>query len=355
MEKVIDIPEFVDREREKRELKAVLSGRPNLVYFVYGPINSGKTALLMKVFEELPKEYKVFYINFRARHVVEFTDLLKVLFEVRYGEKRKKIPSIVKEFLKAGAKVVEKFKGVPVPEKVFDYLFVDSRRVEDVFRYLENVFEEIVRRGYRPVFVLDEMQVIKEVVNGAGRPVLSELFNFMVRMTKETHLCHCLCATSDCLFIDLVYSSARLEGRARYLLVDDLGEKEAFEVYEAFGFEDKEFVWEYIGGKLGDMVILFEEKKRGYSEKEALERMLRDEVAKLEWIKAKLLREKKDRKEIWEFLREFKDEEVKKAFPEQVFEKLIYWIEENILFYNPLDGMVRPQSRLLWRAIREVM
>ena len=72
---MFEIPEFVDREKEKREVKAVLSGRPNLVYFVYGPINSGKTALLMKVFEELPKEYKVFYINFRARHVVEFTDL----------------------------------------------------------------------------------------------------------------------------------------------------------------------------------------------------------------------------------------------------------------------------------------
>ena len=71
--------------------------------------------------------------------------------------------------------------------------------------------------------------------------------------------------------------------------------------------------------------------------------------------KSKAFKRKKDRKEIWEFLREFKDEEVKKAFPEQVFEKLIYWIEENILFYNPLDGMVRPQSRLLWRAIREVM
>ena len=71
--------------------------------------------------------------------------------------------------------------------------------------------------------------------------------------------------------------------------------------------------------------------------------------------KSQTFKRKKDRKEIWGFLKEFKDEEVKKAFPEQVFEKLIYWIEENILFYNPLDGTIRPQSRLLWRAIREVM
>ena len=52
---MLDIPDFVNREKEKKELKAILSGRPNFVYFVYGPINSGKTALLMKVFEELKK------------------------------------------------------------------------------------------------------------------------------------------------------------------------------------------------------------------------------------------------------------------------------------------------------------
>ena len=42
MKGMIEIPDFVDRERERRELRAALSGRPNLVYFVYGPINSGK-------------------------------------------------------------------------------------------------------------------------------------------------------------------------------------------------------------------------------------------------------------------------------------------------------------------------
>jgi len=50
-------------------MKAVLSGEPKLVYFVYRPINSGKTSLLMKVFEELHEDYRVFYINFRGRYV----------------------------------------------------------------------------------------------------------------------------------------------------------------------------------------------------------------------------------------------------------------------------------------------
>ncbi len=55
---------FYDREEDIRRMKAVLSGDPNLVcfvYFVYGPINSGKTALLMKVARELPKDCSILH------------------------------------------------------------------------------------------------------------------------------------------------------------------------------------------------------------------------------------------------------------------------------------------------------
>ena len=350
---MIDIPEFVDRVREIKELKAVLSGRPNFVYFVYGPINSGKTALLMKVFEELPEEYVVFYINFRGLDVERVEDLMRVLFDVEYGKGKEAVKEIAKELIREGSKLLKKAKGIPIPEKVFDYLFESKRKTEDAFRYLENLFREVVEGRRRPVLVIDEMQVIKEIVNGAGRPVLSELFNFAVRMTKETHLCHCLCATSDCLFIEDVYSNARLEGRAEYILVDDLDKNSALRVYKEFGLEDKKLVWDYIGGKIGDMIKLFERKKRGYSEREALERMLRDEVARLEWLDAKVFKERRDAEELWEFLKEFKEGERTISLKKN-FEKLIYWIKENILFYNPVEGTVRPQGRLLWRAIREV-
>ena len=68
---------FYNRAKEIKELKAVLSGEPNLVWFVYGPINSGKTALLINVFEDLPEDYIVFYINFRWRNVTNVEDLLQ--------------------------------------------------------------------------------------------------------------------------------------------------------------------------------------------------------------------------------------------------------------------------------------
>ena len=83
-----NIPEFVNREKDKEKVKRLLSGRPNLVYFVYGPINSGKTTLLMKVFEELPENYCVFYINFRWRDVQRVIGG-KLGDMVRFYEKKK--------------------------------------------------------------------------------------------------------------------------------------------------------------------------------------------------------------------------------------------------------------------------
>ncbi len=352
----MDIPEFVNREKEIREVKAILSGRPNFVYFVYGPINSGKTALIIRVAEELSKDYVIFYVNFRGRDVQTIDDLTKVLFRVKRGKISEETKEFVKEVLKSGAKVLYKLKGIPIPENMFDILFRSDDKVEDIFAYLEEYFGEIVEEGYKPVFILDEMQTIKEVINATGKPVIERLFNFFVRLTKETHLCHCLCATSDCLFIEDVYSNARLEGRAKYLLVDDLEKEEAYSVYEGFGFEDKELVWGYIGGKIGDMVSLFEEKKRGLSEKEALERMFKDTKNKLEWIKLMKLRKREDGNDLWKFLELFKKADfVSKNKIEEDFEKFLFWIEENVLFYNHVEGTVRLQSRLLWRVIREVM
>jgi len=357
---MMDVPQFVNREKEKRELKAVLTGRPNFIYFVYGPINCGKTTLLIKVFEELSEEYVPFYINFRWRQVSSMEDLIEVLFEVKYDEEKKAvkefIKNVLKETLKTGGKALEKFKGIPISEGLFDILFGKAKKVENVFRYLESVFEEIKNEGYQPVLGLDEMQTVKELINASGKPILAGLFNFFIGMTKEKHLCHVLCATSDCNFIENVYRNARLEGRAEYLLVDDLGKEDAFKVYSEFGFENKELVWDYIGGKLGDMVKLFERKKRGYEEKEALERMFRDQVSKLrDFLEAVSEGEAGDIeiKEVKEALQKVKEGKIR---CEEISRKVrLFLIQENILFYNPVEGTVRIQSRLLERAVQEIL
>ena len=142
MDKVIDIPEFVDREREKRELKAVLSGRPNLVYFVYGPINSGKTALLMKVAEELSEDYRIFYINFRGFEggYSKFTRAFFELGDKSLWEKLKEKMPIVAAAVEYVEKIAKKINtAIELPGEVIRMLQVGGEDPEkiDLFHYLE--------------------------------------------------------------------------------------------------------------------------------------------------------------------------------------------------------------------------
>ncbi len=356
------IPEFVNREREIKELKELLSGRPNLVYFLYGPINSGKTALLTKVFEELSDDYRVFYVNFRGFEggYRKFTRVFFELGDKTLWEKIKSNMPVVAAAVEYVERIAKKVNtSIELPAEVIRMLQIgdddDDHEKIDVFHYLERVMERFVERDKRPVFVLDEMQILKGELNAAGQPLLGRLFNFMVRLTKERHLCHCLCATSDCLFIENVYSNARLEGRVRYLLIDDLAQEEAFNMYNNFGFEKKSFIWDYIGGKIGDMVILYEWKKQGYEEEKSLEEMLKSDLGKLRMIEGDIFeRHGKEGEELWGFLKNFKDFNVRYADLRKEKRYLSFWIEENVLFYNPAEGTVRPQSRLIQRAIEEL-
>ena len=47
---------FHDREKETKEMRAILDRRPTLITFIYGQINSGKTELIGHVIDELPEE-----------------------------------------------------------------------------------------------------------------------------------------------------------------------------------------------------------------------------------------------------------------------------------------------------------
>ena len=78
---------FYNREKEKDELTKVMTSEPNFIYFVYGPINSGKTNLITEVIKELPKNFIVFYVNLRGRDISTSGDFLNVLFDVERTKK----------------------------------------------------------------------------------------------------------------------------------------------------------------------------------------------------------------------------------------------------------------------------
>ena len=75
--------EFHNREREQKEIMDILDAEPSLITFIYGPINSGKTALIDHLIEQLPEDYVVFYINLRTKLLASVASSFKCWIKAR--------------------------------------------------------------------------------------------------------------------------------------------------------------------------------------------------------------------------------------------------------------------------------
>lgn len=83
---------FFNREKEIHEILSILEGEPNIIYFIYGPLNSGKTALIKHIIEnKLSDDYKVFYINFRTYLISEKREFIEAIFTTKKDDFFEKI------------------------------------------------------------------------------------------------------------------------------------------------------------------------------------------------------------------------------------------------------------------------
>jgi len=345
---------FHDREEEIKELMNILDTRPDIITFVYGPINSGKTELFNYLIGKLPEKYKVFYINLRGVYVREADDFLKVLFEVEEEERT------VREFLKVVIDALPRsVGGIPIPKSAF-LRFFEGKEVENVFRYLEMFFKRISEK-FIPVLIMDELQVIKDVK--IDELLIYKLFNFFIRLTKELHVCHVFAVTSDSLFIERIYAEAMLHGRCRFLLVDDFNYEETREFLKRKGLSDEEiaYVWENVGGKPVYLVeIVKSEDKR--KKVEELLSVRESEIRQ----RLKILREFGERISIYgeeynvdyerviEALSMFAEREhIDNDEIDEISKR--YLVKLNILFADPVRGKIKTQSKIDLIAIRNIL
>ncbi len=364
---------FFDREKEISEIMHILNKEPDDIYFIYGPINSGKTALINEIItNRLDKnKYVVFYIDLRGHFLSKYDDFIRVLFKT-YSP-RKSLIGKLKDYLRFlisdSPNVVDVpilstltcgvLTGIPIPKNLLNQLLKD-RNSDDVFEYLTEVFEEIKKEGKQPIIIIDELQKIGDLkLNGF---LIYELFNYFVSLTKHKHLCHVFCISSDSLFIEKVYNEAMLYGRCKYILVDDFDKETALKFMDFLAKEnnvrltneDKELVYSYVGGKPKDIKYVIEESK--FKDlKEILDYMLKDATQKLKYF----LEEVREKDEefycrVVETLKIFKEnyEIEDMEIPKNVRKILV---KRNILFLNPIDGILKPQSFLVWNAIKKIL
>ncbi len=222
---------------------------------------------------------------------------------------------------------------------------------------------DIKNQGKQPIIIIDELQKIGDMkINGY---LIYELFNYFISLTKHKHLCHVFCLSSDSLFIEKVYNEAMLKDRADYILVDDFDKETALKFMDFFSKEklnrtltneEKELIYSYVGGKpiLIKMVI----NKLKYKElNEILDTMLDVESSNLKKLLVRIRSGKYsgvDYENVIEALSLFKDSYIVDEYKIDEDTKE-FLIKRNILFLNQIKGTLKPQSYLVWNAIKRVL
>ena len=353
--------EFFNREEEINSILSLLEDEPDLIYFIYGPLNSGKTTLIKHIIEnKLTDDYKVFYINFRTYLISEKRQFIEAIFTTKKDNLFEKIKdkSEVLNLITKGAKILT---GIPIPEIEFDKLF--EEKINDAFKYLNDILLKVKENGKKPILILDEIQMIKDVVLNGQKYLLKELFQFLVSLTKEQHLCHVFCLSSDSLFIEYIYNTGELKDRADYILVDDFDKKTALRFIDflsknilnkKLSKDNKELIYSYVGGK-PILIVKVIKKLRYNGLEEILDELLRNEIQKLKYFLEDVEEENKEfYNKVVDALRLFKEayevEDIK--INKKIREFLV---KKNILFLNPQKGILKPQSYLIWNAIKRTL
>ncbi len=328
---------FWDREREKKWLKHYLLTEPNAILFVYGPKSSGKTTLLMKVVEELPKEEFIYYwFDLRGKLLSSYKDVIDMFFvdEESYRE--------LEEITEKAEGGIMSFFRVSVEKKEK----IEQKKI-DAFEYMERALKKHLQEGRKPVIIFDELQKLKDIyLNGRNqRPLIKELFNFFVRLTKVLHLSHVIVMTSDTFFIEQVYFDSTLENTSRYYLVDFFDDETAMDILVSEGLSESEA--KEIVEKVGGVPWIIEE----ILESDEPLSEVRELISQVSSKVFEVLRGRKDLKDM--LRRALKGENL--YYIEEGYDKVKELVGKEVMFMDPINKVVKFNTKMHEIAAKELL
>ncbi|WP_292460408.1 ATP-binding protein [Methanothermococcus sp.] len=340
---------FYNREKELNYLKTYCQLEPNSILFVYGPKSSGKSTVMLKVIEELNKRDDIifFYYDLREYATPTKDEFLNIFFEK--GDKKYLLNK-----LEINLKIF-KF-GI---EENFDF---NNLSLNEVFTKIKESIKEAVKEGKKPILIIDELQKLKNIYfnhgGEEGKSLLNELFNLFVHLTKVRHLCHVICLTSDTLFIEEVYSNSTLENTSEYYLINWLRKGCVRDILKEEGFTEEEinYAINYISLPY-EIALLVNNKKLGLSVEETIKQWINIEKNKLLYLIANVPDELNENK-INEILGKFKND-IKVKYEDIIKKETInefkFLVENEILFYDVINGIIKPTSVKKWYSIKELL
>ena len=339
---------FINRENEMAEFRNYLEGRPNSILFLYGPKSSGKTTLMYQLFEQMEAEnrYEINFLNLRKIFLASYDDFIDAFFKSSNTE--------------GGAKT-----GTRRQYSLFGLFKLDAftekmlkKRQEDPFLIMEREFQRLVKKGIRPVVIIDEFHKLDGLyLPDKQKRLMVELMNFFVAMTKESHLCHVVIASSDAFFIEQVYVDSKLRKTSKFMKLDYLEKEDVFvwlrdikkhNQVQAYTLGEKQIktIWNTVGGSAWEIHSILEDLFQ-YS---------------LDAVISKIKREKEAMIADWAFNDEARND-LLRHFGKQPFCKLKELsgtdknilgqaVKDNILYYDPVDGIYGIQGKSLEWGIR---
>lgn len=254
MEKYTNEPAFINRKHEVRFLSNWIAERPNSLLFIYGPKSSGKTTLLYRFIKDnlTNSAYDIKHFNLREIMITRYQDFIRAFFEHDYSQEKGDVRERREYDLKVFKLSVEVLKGLDANEL-------------DPFTVMKKELSKLNDRGIRPIIIIiDELQALEGIYLNGQRELLKELFNFFVAMTKESHLCHVIIASSDGYFIERIYNDSKLKKTSKFLEVPYLSqedvvswlnnlEKESAIRHYTLSPEQIEGIWKTFGGSCGEI------------------------------------------------------------------------------------------------------
>jgi len=252
-------PEFINRSDELQYLYNWINKLPGHILFVYGPKSSGKTTLLIKFIEQhlANKQFNIKHFNLREMLIANYSDFIQAFFEVDYS----KLSGDVKQKREYNLKLFKLSKEI-------------KRSIEnktlDPFVVMKKELIKIARKGKQPVIIIDELQALEDIFINGQRDLLKELFNFFVALTKESHLCHVIIASSDGYFMNRIYNDSKLTKTSAFFEVNYLPQKDVYywlahlekeSGITAYTLTEKQInmIWKYLGGSMFEISFVLGE------------------------------------------------------------------------------------------------
>ena len=247
-------PAFINRNTELQFLKNWINQSPEQLLFIFGPKSSGKTTLLMRFIDKhlQNKQFDIKHFNLRKMLIANYKDFVQSFFEMDYGRSSKEHCKRKKEYnLKVFKMTNETLKDL------------ENKRL-DPFVVMNHEIEKLCQKGKRPIIIIDELQALEDIYLNGQRQLLKELFNFFVAITKESHLCHVIIASSDGYFMKRIYEDSKLTKTSDFFEVDYLNEqdakywlsnleKESAIVSYKLSQKQINLIWDYLGGSLWEI------------------------------------------------------------------------------------------------------